>query len=94
MLKAWLECAYVCMSLTFFCALLGLESSSEFLTFDLVRATFFSFGPRSSPEVKKNDLVTKTVCAHTCTHIHTQPIKQAKLTHIQSNRPSWPQKQR
>uniref|UniRef100_A0A0E9X479 Uncharacterized protein n=1 Tax=Anguilla anguilla TaxID=7936 RepID=A0A0E9X479_ANGAN len=38
----------VWISFTFFCPFLGLPSSSEFFTFDRVRATFFSLGPRDS----------------------------------------------
>jgi len=44
---------YGCRSLTFFCALLGLPSSSELFTLDLVFAAFFSFCLESPAIPKK-----------------------------------------
>lgn len=41
-------------SLTFFCALLGLPSSSELFTFDLVLAVFFSFCLESPESYTQN----------------------------------------
>lgn len=49
---------YGCRSLTFFCALLGLLSSSELFTLDLVLADFFSFCL-----VSPGGTQTRTVCA-------------------------------
>lgn len=45
--------SHLCVSLTFFCPLLELQSSSEFFTFDLVRVTSFFLGPRWSPSNNK-----------------------------------------